>query len=69
MAWVIDFSFVYIQIVICGTGKNFCAGIDLEYLQQMLQSLNAISCPGRMREEFRRHILKLQVSGCPRNSY
>ncbi|GAX82703.1 hypothetical protein CEUSTIGMA_g10129.t1 [Chlamydomonas eustigma] len=47
-------------IVICGAGKNFCAGIDLNYLKQMFQSLNAISCPGRLREAFRRHILKMQ---------
>ena len=50
------------QIVLSGNGKNFCAGIDLSYLQDMFNRLGKTSCPGRMREQFRRHIMTMQVS-------
>ena len=50
------------QVVISGCGRNFCAGIDLAYLQDMFKRLAQVSCPGRMREQFRRHIMIMQVN-------
>ena len=41
---------------------GFCAGIDLAYLQDMFQRLAQVTCPGRMREQFRRHIMIMQVN-------
>ncbi len=50
------------QVVVSGSGNNFSAGIDLAYLKDMFDKLGQESCPGRMREKFRRHILTMQVS-------
>ena len=50
------------QVVISGCGRNFCAGIDLAYLQDMFKRLAQVTCPGRMREQFRRHIMIMQVN-------
>ncbi|KAG1665779.1 hypothetical protein FOA52_002874 [Chlamydomonas sp. UWO 241] len=48
-------------VLVTGAGPNFCAGIDLQYLKDMFQALKQERCPGRMREQFRRHILGMQA--------
>ncbi len=45
--------------VLSGAGKHFSAGIDLEMLMGMQQQIKD-DCEGRMRENMRRFILKLQ---------
>jgi enoyl-CoA hydratase/carnithine racemase len=47
------------QVVLCGNGKNFCAGIDLALVKSLwIQK----ECHGRRNEELRRTILKMQDS-------
>ncbi len=48
-------------VIVAGAGKNFCAGIDLQFLRDMFKTLGQVSCPGRMRELFRRNIMTMQV--------
>lgn len=45
-------------IILSGNGKNFCGGIDLSMLQQVLQC--QIKCEGRLREKLLQTILNLQ---------
>ncbi len=47
-------------IILSGEGKHFTAGIDLELLMSV-QSLQAIACEGRKREQIRRLVKKLQA--------
>ncbi len=48
-------------IVVTGAGRNFCAGIDVIYLQAMFKDLEKdTTCPGRMRDKLRRNILSMQ---------
>lgn len=58
-----------LQVVVSGLGRHFCVGIDLQYLHAMFQKLQQVSCPGRMREQFRRHILKMQASDSSSSSF
>ncbi len=46
--------------VLSGAGKHFCAGIDLEMLQQLGKQTEDFNCEGRKRDALRRTILKLQ---------
>lgn len=46
-------------IILTGTGKHFCAGIDLEVLMN-IQEFQKISCEGRKREKLQQFIHKLQ---------
>lgn len=46
-------------IILSGTGKHFCAGMDLEALMS-IQQFHRIECEGRKREALRQFILKLQ---------
>lgn len=46
--------------VLSGIGKHFCAGIDLEMLQQLGKLTEEFNCEGRKRDALRRTILKLQ---------
>ena len=48
------------QVVLCGKGKNFCAGIDFAALEGVVRVLDA-QCPGRARERLFRDILRWQV--------
>lgn len=45
-------------IILTGSGKNFCGGIDLSMLQGVLQT--DVSCEARRRERLHRKILELQ---------
>lgn len=45
-------------IILSGSGKNFCSGIDLSMLQGVLQ--NDESCEGRKREKLYKTIINLQ---------
>ena len=47
-------------IVLCGEGKHFCSGIDLELLMNVTE-LNQIKCEGRKREKMRQNVLDLQA--------
>lgn len=47
-------------VVLAGAGKHFCAGIDLSMLGELQGRVPAGACPGRGREDLRRHILHLQ---------
>jgi enoyl-CoA hydratase len=47
-------------VILCGEGKHFCAGIDLELLMNVT-SINAIKCEGRKREKMRQNVLNLQA--------
>ena len=47
-------------VVICGEGKNFCAGIDLGMLQELTAEKNTIPEAARQAEWFRRRIMRLQ---------
>lgn len=50
-------------LVVCSTGKLFCAGIDLGLLKDIYSKLTRPEkCPGTVREEFRRGIMKMQSS-------
>lgn len=57
--WVDDEPCVR-AVVLCGEGKNFCAGIDLGMLQEITAEKSAIADPARQAEWFRRRIMKLQ---------
>lgn len=46
-------------VVLSGTGKHFCAGMDLEALMN-IQQFQQVDCEGRKREQLRQFILKLQ---------
>ncbi|MEZ4995216.1 MAG: crotonase/enoyl-CoA hydratase family protein [Saprospiraceae bacterium] len=46
-------------IILSGSGKHFCSGIDLELLMN-IQQFQQIDCEGRKREALRQFILKLQ---------
>jgi enoyl-CoA hydratase len=46
-------------IILSGTGKHFCAGMDLEVLMD-IQQFQKISCEGRKREKLQQFIQKLQ---------
>ncbi|MEL6122473.1 MAG: enoyl-CoA hydratase-related protein, partial [Bacteroidota bacterium] len=48
-------------IILAGSGKNFCAGIDLSLLMDLTRYTD-ISCEGRKREEIRKSIQFLQDS-------
>ena len=50
----------WLQVVVRGQGKNFCAGIDLANISAMLAKGASTACPGRQREALRRHIRQLQ---------
>ena len=49
-------------VVVCGRGKNFCAGIDVSDPKTMFSTLGDVeaSCEGRRREALARHIRSLQ---------
>lgn len=47
-------------VVLCGEGRHFCSGIDLELLMAIRQQA-ADACEGRMREKLRRFVLQLQA--------
>jgi enoyl-CoA hydratase len=54
-------------ITLSGKGKNFCGGIDISMLQQLLH--NPVDCEGRVREKLLGTILNLQeavtkISSC-----
>lgn len=46
-------------LVLCGAGRSFCAGIDLQMMLELSQTLQD-DCDGRLRERLRRLILDLQ---------
>lgn len=48
------------MVVLCGAGRNFCAGIDTGFLFETMGQLNEQSCPGRLREKFRDFCLYMQ---------
>ncbi|MEO1653898.1 MAG: crotonase/enoyl-CoA hydratase family protein [Bacteroidota bacterium] len=49
-------------VVISGEGKHFTAGIDLQMFAGMGQEFQNPEYPGRLREQFRRDVLKMQDS-------
>lgn len=49
-------------VILCGEGKHFSSGIDLEMLAELNQKVSGKGCPGRAREDVRNWILKLQDS-------
>jgi len=49
-------------VILCGEGKHFTAGIDLEVLAHLGQTVNRPGCGGRSREFLRNWILKAQRS-------
>ena len=49
-----------LQVVLCGKGKHFCAGIDFAALEGVTRVMDA-KCPGRAREQLFRDILRWQV--------
>lgn len=51
-------------IVLCGDGKNFCAGLDLNTLAGIRSTLSAGECPAWTRHEFRLRIESMQVCYC-----
>jgi enoyl-CoA hydratase len=48
-------------IILAGTGKHFCAGIDLSLLMSLHQVVED-SCEGRKREKIRFFVLELQAA-------
>ncbi len=52
--------YLRLQVVLCGKGKHFCAGIDFAALEGVVRVLDA-KCPGRARERLFRDILRWQV--------
>lgn len=50
-----------VQVVLCGEGKNFCAGIDLGALSTLQQPQGSNACEGRAAYQLRDFILELQV--------
>ena len=48
--------------ILSGAGKNFCSGIDLNFLQNLLQEISSYDCEGRKSEYLRRKLLKMQVA-------
>jgi enoyl-CoA hydratase len=47
-------------VVLAGAGRHFCAGIDLSMLAELQGRIDPEGCPGRGRDDLRRHILYLQ---------
>jgi enoyl-CoA hydratase/carnithine racemase len=50
-------------IVLCGAGKNFCAGLDFTTFDSIAERLDQKdACPGRIRRELMTTIEAMQVS-------
>ncbi len=49
-------------VILCGEGRNFTAGIDLEVLAHLGQKVNRPGCVGRAREDLRAWIVMAQNS-------
>ncbi|GAC1620458.1 MAG: crotonase/enoyl-CoA hydratase family protein [Nevskia sp.] len=49
-------------LILCGEGRHFTAGIDLEMLGELGAKVNGRGCAGRAREDVRAWIMKLQDS-------
>jgi enoyl-CoA hydratase len=47
-------------VIVSGEGKHFTAGLDLTMFAGMQQKMTSKSEPGRIREDFRREILRMQ---------
>ena len=47
-------------VVLCGEGKNFCAGIDLSLFSSLIPAADDDRDPARRAEQFRRTVLELQ---------
>ncbi len=57
MAWIDNTPEVRV-VILSGNGKHFCAGIDLDMLNELIDE--SIGCEGRKREALRGEILQLQ---------
>ena len=57
-------SLLQSQIVISGSGRNFCSGLDTAYLTELLTSVESHGdgCPARTRDVLRTQIFHMQAS-------